>query len=383
VPSAEAPGRRRRPAQLPRLPPKPDQRRRFRILRTDRGFRVTARPAPRRSSSGRCARSARRSATRSRSQARRSSSSDTGIFGGIFDPPHNGHVALARRRWSSCRSAACSCSSPPPRGHRKVVAPPEERLQLARLAFDFADEVALDEHAFTVDSVRDGRFGGRHLHRGADEGAAFPTWKEPDEVLRHVRLALGTRTGYAPPDLEGYGDRVLAFEFASPPVSSSDVRERIARGEPVDELVQLPSHTRSRNAASTAATLMSNRRGLDETLTPLEHARRIAGLAQEKLAQDVLILDMRPVCSYTDFFVLATGQNPRQTKAIWDEVHERLKHDEDALPTSVAASARDAGSSPTTSTWSSTSSRPSRASTTGSRSSGATFPSIELVSATA
>jgi len=45
---------------------------------------------------------------------------------------------------------------------------------------------------------------------------------------------------------------------------------------------------------------------------------------------------MRPVCSYTDFFVLATGQNARQTKAIWDEVHERLKHDERSLPTSVA-----------------------------------------------
>ena len=45
---------------------------------------------------------------------------------------------------------------------------------------------------------------------------------------------------------------------------------------------------------------------------------------------------MRPVCSYTDFFVLATGQNPRQTKAIWDEVHERLKHGEGSLPQSVA-----------------------------------------------
>jgi ribosomal silencing factor RsfS len=39
----------------------------------------------------------------------------------------------------------------------------------------------------------------------------------------------------------------------------------------------------------------------------------------------VVILDMRPVCSYTDYFVLATGGNPRQAKAIYDEVHERLK----------------------------------------------------------
>jgi ribosome-associated protein len=44
---------------------------------------------------------------------------------------------------------------------------------------------------------------------------------------------------------------------------------------------------------------------------------------------------MRPVCSYTDFFVLCTGQNTRQTKAIWDEVHGRLKADERALPRSV------------------------------------------------
>jgi ribosome-associated protein len=44
---------------------------------------------------------------------------------------------------------------------------------------------------------------------------------------------------------------------------------------------------------------------------------------------------MRPVCTYTDFFVIATGRNPRQAKAIYDEVHERLKHDERLLPRSV------------------------------------------------
>ncbi len=84
------------------------------------------------------------------------------------------------------------------------------------------------------------------------------------------------------------------------------------------------------------ATLIRSRKGPDEPLTPIEHARRIAGLAQGKLAQDVLILDMRPVCSYTDFFVLATGQNARQTKAIWDEVQGRLKQEERSLPASVA-----------------------------------------------
>ena len=44
---------------------------------------------------------------------------------------------------------------------------------------------------------------------------------------------------------------------------------------------------------------------------------------------------MRPVCTYTDFFVICTGRNPRQAKAIWDEVHVRLKHEQRALPHSV------------------------------------------------
>src|SRR3954468_2615284 len=83
------------------------------------------------------------------------------------------------------------------------------------------------------------------------------------------------------------------------------------------------------------ARLRRLRQGPDQPLKPLEQARRIAGLAQEKLAENVVILDMRPVCSYTDFFVIATGRNARQTKAIWDEVRERLKHDERVLPAHV------------------------------------------------
>jgi ribosome-associated protein len=44
---------------------------------------------------------------------------------------------------------------------------------------------------------------------------------------------------------------------------------------------------------------------------------------------------MRPVCSYTDYFVICTGQNPRQVKAIFDEVRERLKRDARVRPHNV------------------------------------------------
>jgi nicotinate-nucleotide adenylyltransferase len=161
-----------------------------------------------------------------------------GLLGGTFDPPQAGHVALARAARENLpidRLVVLVAAAP---GHREVVADPQTRLRLARLAFNrIADEVVLDPHPFTVDAVREGRFGDAIFVVGADEGAAFPTWKDPDEVLRWVRLGVGTRTGYPPPDLERYGDRVLSFQLPSPPVSSSQVRERIARGEPIEGLV--------------------------------------------------------------------------------------------------------------------------------------------------
>ena len=71
-------------------------------------------------------------------------------------------------------------------------------------------------------------------------------------------------------------------------------------------------------------------------LTPLEQARRIAHLAEEKLARDVVILDMRPVVSYTDYFVICSGQSPRQTKAIHDQVYETLKREDRLIPRHVS-----------------------------------------------
>jgi len=162
----------------------------------------------------------------------------TGILGGTFDPPHNGHLTLARAALEQLpidRLIVLVASNP---GHRQIVAGAGERLALAKAAFaELPAEVVLDDNAFTVDAVRDGRFGDALFVVGADEGAAFPGWKNPDEVLRWVRLAVGTRSGYPPPDLERYGDRIVPFQLASPPISSSEVRERVARGERIDELV--------------------------------------------------------------------------------------------------------------------------------------------------
>lgn len=54
-------------------------------------------------------------------------------------------------------------------------------------------------------------------------------------------------------------------------------------------------------------------------------ARRVAGMADDKLGEDIVVLDMRELVSYTDFLVLVTARNERLAKAIADDVHLQLK----------------------------------------------------------
>ena len=66
-----------------------------------------------------------------------------------------------------------------------------------------------------------------------------------------------------------------------------------------------------------------------------ELARRVASIAEEKLGQDLVALDVRELVSYTDFLLVCTARNERQAKSIHDEVQVRLKRDHGLLPATV------------------------------------------------
>jgi nicotinate-nucleotide adenylyltransferase len=167
------------------------------------------------------------------------------VLGGAFDPPHNGHVALARAALDQLevdRLLVLVVADP---GHKSTHAPAETRLELARLAFagEGRVEVALDPHARTVDSLDALELDDAVFVIGADELVDFPTWKRPERVLELARLGVATRPGV--PDArvrEAHArlpapDRVSFFEIEPVPVSSSLVRERVSRGEPIGDLV--------------------------------------------------------------------------------------------------------------------------------------------------
>jgi len=66
-------------------------------------------------------------------------------------------------------------------------------------------------------------------------------------------------------------------------------------------------------------------------LEALEIARKTVEVACDKQAADIVLLDMREVCSFTDYFVICTSETSRQTKAIVDEIEHKLKK-EGVLP---------------------------------------------------
>jgi nicotinate-nucleotide adenylyltransferase len=166
----------------------------------------------------------------------------TGLLGGAFDPPHAGHVALAdaaERQLGLERIVVVVVADP---GHKDVHSPADDRLALARAAFP-RREVTLDPHPRTIDLLREGRWPDPVFLIGADEFADFPSWKEPEGVLELARLGVASRPGFPRERLDEvlagleHPERVVLFEIEPVPVSSSEIRDRVAGGEPIDGLV--------------------------------------------------------------------------------------------------------------------------------------------------
>jgi ribosome-associated protein len=72
-----------------------------------------------------------------------------------------------------------------------------------------------------------------------------------------------------------------------------------------------------------------------ERLSSEALARRLAEVAEEKGAGDLVALDMRKLVGYTDFLVIGTARNERQARAVHEEVYRRLKREDGLLPATV------------------------------------------------
>jgi nicotinate-nucleotide adenylyltransferase len=156
-----------------------------------------------------------------------------GVFGGQFDPPHNGHLAVVRAARDQL-------------GLDRVLivpsarTPAETRYALAQAAFDGEPRVEVsrieldrDGPGYTAETLEALAGPGRDLYLilGADQLAAMASWHRPERVRELARIAVAGRRGSPP------ADGAAQLELEPVDVSSSAVRRMIGEGEDVGSMV--------------------------------------------------------------------------------------------------------------------------------------------------
>jgi len=202
--------------------------------------------------------------------------SRVGLLGGTFDPIHNGHVAAARaaQRALALDTVRFIPSARPPHRTDSPRVSEYHRVEMIRLAL--ADANAGDHTPWEVSDLELRRDGPSYtydtlsaLHAegltplqiffiiGADAFAEIATWHRYPAVLDAAHFAVVTRPGITLESLRGRvpaladrmvepsaladssQSRVVLIESSTPDVSSTDIRSRAARAEPLDGLVTL------------------------------------------------------------------------------------------------------------------------------------------------
>ena len=187
------------------------------------------------------------------------STTKVGVFGGAFDPPHRGHLALALGGLAHFELERLIVRVVARPGHKRVTTPAAMRLALARLAFDDIPgvETSIEPHGRTVDQLRALGLADPVFLIGADELADFLSWKEPERVLELARLGVGTRPG----------TDSARFEAVCAQLERPERIEPFAIEAPRSRLLGAPPPGRRRRAARRARA----RRGrhCDRALRPL------------------------------------------------------------------------------------------------------------------
>jgi nicotinate-nucleotide adenylyltransferase len=179
-----------------------------------------------------------------------------GLLGGTFDPPHLAHLALARQARDELRldelrllpagqpwqKLAAGQPAPVDGAHRVAMLGLLTRGERGLVVDE--RELHRDGPSYSIDTVReilDEQPGAQLFFViGQDQYARLHTWRDWDELLQRVTLAVAGRAGNAPtapPDVAALAHRIETLALPPMAVSSTDIRARAARGEDLSSLV--------------------------------------------------------------------------------------------------------------------------------------------------
>jgi len=174
-----------------------------------------------------------------------------GLFGGVFNPVHLGHVALAKKAISSLsleKLYIVPCSDP---AHKhKPTVDAMLRFKMAEIAFKDVERVHVSPMeierkgtSYTIDTIREVKTleGGEIrliLIVGADNICEMKEWKNPEEIFAEADVAAFTRPGFDCKNkiVDGLGE-VLFIEMEPQPYSSTIIRSRLAGNQSIDGMV--------------------------------------------------------------------------------------------------------------------------------------------------
>ncbi|MCX6388946.1 MAG: nicotinate-nucleotide adenylyltransferase [Solirubrobacterales bacterium] len=288
-----------------------------------------------------------------------------GILGGAFNPPHNGHLALARAAVEQLgldELLFVPASTPP---HKPVQDDPgaDARFELCAAAVEAeprisASRMELDRGgvSFSVDTLRQLR-----EQRGEDELVfilgedairSLAQWREPEAVVELADLAWVARDDQSDEpantaEIEELAMRLGATKaptlLAMEPnaVSSTEVRRRISAAEPIDELVPtavavaIEQGGLYRSNDLREAAMTEDKTETQPVLTDAELAAEVVRLAHDKKGTQVIEMDLTGLVDYTDRFVIVTARSDRQAKAIHDGILGELKMKYGLMPRRV------------------------------------------------
>ncbi|MET0999920.1 MAG: nicotinate-nucleotide adenylyltransferase [Marmoricola sp.] len=176
-----------------------------------------------------------------------------GVMGGTFDPIHHGHLVAASevQAWFDLDEVVFVPTGEPWQKSDRVVSPAEHRYLMTVVATASnprftTSRVDIDRGGptYTIDTLRDLATAlpdaDLYFITGADALAEIFTWRDAQELFGLARFVGCTRPGYemSPSTLDGIpSDRVTILEIPALAISSTECRERRAKGEPVWYLV--------------------------------------------------------------------------------------------------------------------------------------------------
>ncbi|MBO5148793.1 MAG: nicotinate-nucleotide adenylyltransferase, partial [Anaerotignum sp.] len=181
------------------------------------------------------------------------------IMGGTFDPIHNGHLVTAeavRHRFKVDRVVFMPAGQPAHKANKKVTHN-EHRYLMTVLAtmrnenFEVSRiEIDRPGATYTIDTIEELKKICRpdvrlYFITGADAIHQIMTWKQPERLLTLCDFVAVTRPGYDRAKLfedigeirEKYASRIHYMEVPALAISSSDIRDRAQKGEPIKYLL--------------------------------------------------------------------------------------------------------------------------------------------------